>query len=241
MSSSIWTPAAVASEARPWRANVWRMVEAQHIASTMKIVDTRDEQDLLEDLLERSKPAAPTETGQLDYLLATPFRYRPLKEGSRFRATTDPGVFYGAASVHTAGAELGYWRWRFLRDAADLERLGPVAHTAFCAAVHTSAVDLRQPPFKVDAKHWKHHSDYGSTQAFGRIARAAAIRGIVYESVRDPQRGECVALLAPDAFSSPRPLPEQQTWFLAVTKTGVTWRRDNDSLAFAAADWEYRE
>lgn len=89
------------------------MVEAQHTASTMKIVDSRDEQDVLEE----SKPARPAAAEALDFLLATPFRYDPRRGGSRFRAATDPGVFYGAESVRTAGAKLGYWRWRFLIDA----------------------------------------------------------------------------------------------------------------------------
>ncbi len=37
-------------------ARPWRVVEAQHIAATMKIVDDVSEQGLLESLLERSKP-----------------------------------------------------------------------------------------------------------------------------------------------------------------------------------------
>ena len=166
MSFNTWMPAAVSSEARPWAGTVWRMVEAQHTASTMKIVDNDAEQDLLETLLESSKPAQPGSVLALDYLLATPFRYHPLRGGSRFRAITDPGVFYGAESVRTASAELGYWRWRFLKDAVDLEKLEPVAHTAFSADVRTQTVDLRQPTFSADATAWLHPADYGATQAF---------------------------------------------------------------------------
>jgi hypothetical protein len=57
------------------------MVEAQHTASTMKIVDNSEEQDLLETLLEGSKPAQSDSALALDYLLATPFRYYPLRGG----------------------------------------------------------------------------------------------------------------------------------------------------------------
>jgi hypothetical protein len=84
------------------------MVEAQHIASTMKIVDNEAEQTLLENLLEDSKPVQPTlgrgNGPRVHYLLATPFRYTPACGGSRFRALTDPGVFYGAESVLSAHA-----------------------------------------------------------------------------------------------------------------------------------------
>ena len=59
----------------------------------MKIVDDAAEQNLLESLLETSKPPLPDPTDGLDYLLATPFRYSPARPGSRFRSVTDPGVF----------------------------------------------------------------------------------------------------------------------------------------------------
>ena len=213
------------------------MVEAQHTASTMKIVDNDDEQDLLETLLESSKPAQPASALKLDYLLATPFRYSPLRGGSRFRTVTDPGVFYGAESVRTASAELGFWRWKFLKDAVDLEKLEPVAHTAFSADVSTQLVDLRKPPFSADAKAWLHPTDYTATQAFAQVAREANVGGIQYQSVRDPDPAWCVALLTPQAFSRTKPRPLMQNWWLAVHRDAVTWRRDNESMTFSAAAW----
>lgn len=237
MSSNTWTPLAVSSEAQAWRGSVWRMVEAQHVASTMKIVDGQAEQDLLETLLEASKPALPPGAEALDYLLATPFRYNPRLSGSRFRSLTDPGVFYGAESVRTASAELGYWRWKFLKDAPGLEKLEPVAHTAFRADVSTLAVDLRKPPFSADAAAWQHPSDYSGTQAFACVAREAEIGGIVYQSVRDPHPAWCMALLTPHAFAKPRPHAAMQTWWLAVHQDQVIWRRESKSMTFSTAAW----
>ncbi len=231
MSFNTWTPLAVSSEASPWQGEVWRMVEAQHVASTMKIVDSRDEQDVLEALLETSKPAQPTI--KLDYLLATPFRYAPQGNGSRFRATHDPGVFYGAESVRTAGAELGYWRWKFLQDAVDLEKLEPVAHTAFRAFIDTCAVDLRHPPFDRDASVWKNPTDYLATQAFARVARESGVGAIIYQSVRDATPAWCLALLAVEGFAKPKPHPATQTWWLAVYKDQVIWRREQEAMSFS--------
>lgn len=213
------------------------MVESQHIAATMKLVDNRDEQDLLESLLEASKPPSPRNTTGLDYLLATPFRYDPKRGGSRFRAVTDAGVFYGAESVRTAGAELGYWRWKFLQDAVDLERIEPVAHTAFRTEIATRVVDLRKPPFDADAAIWQHPTRYEPTQQFARIAREADIGGILYQSVRDPQPAWCVALLTPGGFVKTRPHAERQTWYLAVSHHEVTLRRDTESMQFNASVW----
>lgn len=237
MSFNTLTPAAVSSEAFPWTGSVWRMVEAQHTASTMKIVDSDDEQDLLETLLEGSKPARLASAQPLDYLLATPFRYYPLRKGSRFRAITDPGVFYAAESASTAGAELGYWRWKFLMDAVDLDKLEPVAHTAFSVQVSTQVVDLRRPPFNADASLWLHPADYTATQTFAKAAREARVGAIQYQSVRDPKPAWCMALLTPQAFSKPKPNPLMQTWWLAVHQDSVTWRRDKESMTFAATAW----
>lgn len=237
MSSTTWTPRAVSSEARSWAAPAWRIVEALHVASTMKIVDNAVEQDILEMLLESSKPPQPVSTLQLDYLLAAPFRYDPLRSGSRFRAVTDPGVFYGTGSVRTACAELGYWRWKFLEDAIDLDRIGPVPHTAFRVKLATDIVDLREPPFAADSSVWAHPTDYSATQAFARTVRQTHVGGIIYSSLRDPESGWCIAVLDSAAFASPRPDPVTQTWWLAVQQDAVVWRRSGEQLTFDASRW----
>lgn len=52
----------------------------------MKLVDTLDDQEILEDRIEATKPVLPTECRALDYLLAAPFRYDTIyPKGSRFR------------------------------------------------------------------------------------------------------------------------------------------------------------
>ena len=77
MSSSIWTRCAGDSELRPLRLSPWRVVESQHQVSTRKLVDSADEQALLEELIDGAKPPDLTR-GRLHYLLFTPFRYPPL-------------------------------------------------------------------------------------------------------------------------------------------------------------------
>ena len=214
------------------------MVEAQHIFATMKLVDGREEQDLLESLLEQSKPVFPVLTKNLDYLLATPFRYPPTKNGSRFRSMIDPGVFYAAQSEHTAGAELGYWRWKFLIESPALESLAPNAHTAFQVSMKAMAIDLRQPPYVNHAQQWMHPADYSATQKLAREARAQDIAAIIYQSVRDPEPGWCVALLTPRGFDRHRPHPTTHTWFLSVTRQEVNWRRDAQSMTFSTQRWQ---
>jgi hypothetical protein len=232
VSFNTWTPHAVSSEAFPWQERVWRIVEAQHVASTMKLVDDVDEQHTLEVLLEGSKPMMRPGTANLDYLLATPFRYHPKRGGSRFRSEIDPGVFYGAESIRTAGAELGYWRWRFLRDSVDLNYLGPVAHTVFCCEPSCRVVDLRCSPFAQDATAWTTSDRYLETQEIARVARKADVQAIIYESVRDETPAWCVAILNPAVFDGIRPKIDERAWFLSVTQNSVQLRSQHESYSY---------
>lgn len=75
MALPIWIPDALRSERSPVKKTYWRCVEAQHVVSTLQLVDTLDEQRLLEDILENTKPPVPPECEGLHYLYMTPFRY----------------------------------------------------------------------------------------------------------------------------------------------------------------------
>lgn len=52
-----------------------------------------------------------------------------------------------------------------------------------------------------------------------------------------PQPGWCVAVLTPAAFARPKPHPQTQTWWLAVRRDGVLWRREGEAFIFAAGGW----
>jgi hypothetical protein len=232
-----WTPHAVSSEAFPWREKVWRIVEAQHIASTMKLVDDLQEQETLESLLEASKPLMRLGTSHLDYLLSTPFRYHPKRGGSRFRSEIDPGVFYGAQSIRTAGAELAYWRWCFLKDALDLNFLSPIAHTVFSCEPSCHAVDLGLAPFTKDAALWCNSSQYLHTQETAQMARKSDVQAIVYQSVRDVIPAWCIAILDPKVFRGIKPKIDERAWFLSVSQDGATLKSQGEAYSFAMSDW----
>ena len=214
-------PETLRQAARRSHAKPWRVVEAQHRASTMRLVDTLAEQRVLEDLLESSKPPLPAGASSLHYLLATPFRYpAPPPVGSRFRGIGDPGVWYGADAVPSALAEIAYWRLKFLADSPATPDLPPVPHTAFRASVGGMAVVLGEEPFARDRALWESPHSYVATQALARAARAAPLALIRYRSVRDPRHRACVAVLTPTAFRKNEPL-EQHTWLIKVTRERV--------------------
>ena len=171
-----WTPPALASEGHAYAHLLWRVVEAQHTASTMRLVDSLEEQGTLEAVLELSKPALPDAARALHYLLGTPFRYRP-RAGSRFRCAFEAGVWYGAELLRTALAEKSYWRLRFLLDSPGTPQLKPVPHTAFRAgcAPH-AALDLTAEPLVRERSAWTSPVSYARTQALATGARAAGHR-----------------------------------------------------------------
>lgn len=235
-----WRAPAIARAALRFAGDLWRAVEAQHVVSTMALVDTAEEQAVLEDLLEDGKPPLPAAAIGLHHLLFTPFRYRPPPGGSRFRGDNDPGVFYAADEVRTACAELGYWRWRHLLDTPTLASMPSTSQTVFRVNVVAFAVDLRDPPYAAERARWTSPDDYGACQAFGRAARDAGVRAIRYESVRDPMHAGCCAVLHPDAFAKRAPL-DQQSWMLSVSREHVVWRRahalSSESFDFDAGAW----
>ena len=234
-----WTPDAIASAASETSLEIWRAVEAQHVVSTMRLVETPAEQQRLEAILDRSKPRLSSALDGLHFLLSAPFRYRPHPPGSRFRAADDPGVFYGAREVRTACAETAWWRWKgFLLDARALVELPPVTFTIFPVAVADRAIDLREPPFEADRATWTHRSDYAGTQQLGRLAREADVGLIVYESVRDPSHGANVAVMDPRAFREFRPT-RGQTWTLLVNRSRATWIRSQKMAhSFETRAWQ---
>jgi len=211
----------------------WRGVEAQHVVSTMRLVDTLAEQAVLEQVLERSKPALPAAAAGKHYLLSTPFRYRP-RHGSRFRRPGALGFWYGATALKTACAEVAFWRWRFLTDSAGLENDELLTeHTFFQAAVSGLAIDLTTPPWAAAAAHWMQALDYGATQALADAASERGVQWLHYASVRDAG-GTCAAVLDVAALDS-IDLASQQTWHCRTTRTSVRLVHDADRFEWAWA------
>ena len=175
-----WTPAALASEAHRLAGRCWRVVEAQHVVSTMKVVDTLAEQERLEQLLERSKPPVPPECRHLHYLLSTPFRYgAPYPRGSRFRrAGMTPGVFYASQTVTTAMAEMSFARLLFFAESPGTPWPANASeHTAFQARFRTNTgLDLTAAPFDRERARWTHPTDYEACQALAERRAPPACR-----------------------------------------------------------------
>ncbi|MCG5238057.1 RES family NAD+ phosphorylase [Xanthobacter oligotrophicus] len=232
MSLPIWTPDALRSEAQPFNAAAWRFVEAQHRVSTLKLVDSLVEQEALEDILEEAKPLVPEACRHLDYLLSTPFRYRPYPSGSRFRrAGLTLGVWYGAERPETAAAEMVFYRFLFYAESPQTPFPDDAAdYTAFSVALATPlAIDLTVGAFAGFAECWTHLTDYGACQALAEAVRQIDGEVIRYASVRDPEQGANLAVLSCRAFHSHVPM-ERQTWRIRISSTGAQAVREHPRL-----------
>jgi len=236
MSSSIWTRCAGDSELRELRLSPWRVVESQHQVSTRKLVDSADEQALLEQLIDGAKPPDHT-GGRLHYLLFTPFRYPPLPFGSRFGRRHERGIWYGSLERRTAFAEVAYYRLLFIEGTH--AELGTITTplTAFRAALRTTrGVALDAPPFDAFRTVIASPSRYDDTQALGDAMRAADVDAFTYPSARDNEGGVNVAAFVPSVFGRAKPT-SLESWYCSASRERVDitrgdyFRRETFSFA----------
>lgn len=220
MSSSIWTRCAGDSELRALRLQPWRAVEAQHHVSTRKLVDSAGEQAVLEDLIDGAKPPVRV-GGRLHYLLSTPFRYPPLRSGSRFGTRHEPGLWYGSESREVAFADVAYYRLVFLEGTrADLGALSTQLTVFRVSARSARGVDLVAPPFDAHRRAIASPVRYTATHALGAAMRAAGVELFRYPSARDPKGGANVGAFTPDVFGRARPR-DLETWDCTATRALV--------------------
>jgi hypothetical protein len=224
--SNIWIQCAGGSRLIALQVDAWRVVESQHQVSTRKLVDSDAEQQVLEQLIDAAKPPERTR-GALHYLLFTPFRYPPLRYGSRFGARHEPGIWYGAELLRTSFAEVAYYRLLFLEGTAANLGLLQTELTSFRALIKTErGIDLTRPPFDAFADDLRNKRDYQAPQALGSAMRAADVAAFRYLSARDIENGVSIGVISPAAFG--RRMPKGlQTWHCVATRDVVEFvRRD---------------
>jgi RES domain len=210
-----------------------RIVESQEQVATNALVDTLFEQDILERLLEHTKPPLPSNSGSLHYLLSTPFRYPPLPYGSRFGSRWEPSLLYGSQTLPTLFAEAAYYRFVFWQGMSTppptLKLL--TQHTVFTARYHTAhGLQLQLAPFTEFTEDLIDPMRYTITQQLGSAMREAGVEAFEYLSARDPARGVNVALFSPAALASSE--PAQQRSCLCETKADTVSFYANDPMLY---------
>jgi hypothetical protein len=215
-----WDACLAEARAGPVSGRLLRLVESQEEVATTQLVSSLERQAVLEDLLEATKPPRRVGTERLHYLLATPFRYPPLKHGSRFGSRIEPSLFYGSLGLNTVLAEAAYYRFVFWQGMTiPPENKLVTQHTMFEAEYRTErGLQLHAAPFAAHRKLLTHPSDYAATQELGWKMRQAGIEAFEYLPARDPEGGLNVALFTPDALPGNEPR-SMEPWLCELTGT----------------------
>jgi len=205
----------------------WRVVEAQHISSSRDLVESREEHDVLEMLLETAKPWVDKNT---HYLVFSPFRYPPLKYGSRFGQPHEPSLWYGSLTLDTAFAEVAYYRLQFFQDtAADLGYI-EIPMTAFQVHIRTEhGIDLTNQPFSAYVDHISNQTSYEYSQPLGRAMREASVGAFAFFSARTRHPGTNIAAFTPRVFhkTNDQYIFTQQNWRCIANKSHIEFTRSD--------------
>jgi hypothetical protein len=204
------------------------VVESQFENSTRKLVDSDDEQRVLEELLERVKPPVPSEPEfeHLHYLLFTPFRYPPLRYGSRFGPKDERGIWYGALERRTCFAETAFYRLLFLEHTKAIIEPLHVELTCFSVSIRTMrGVDLTVAPFRKYRSQLVSRTSYVATHELGTEMRAAGVEAFLFTSARDPEQGTNVGLFTPCFVDKDVSTTNMQAWRCVVDRTKVEFRQ----------------
>jgi hypothetical protein len=203
--------------------SVCRMVETQEYAATTSLVDDLEEQAILEQILDDFKPSYADDTQDLHYLISTPFRYPPLKYGSRFGAIIEPSYFYASETISTCLAEAAFYRF-YLIDGTEtpFPNMIQSEHSLFFVRVlSTRALDLTQIS---DAKIQNQLTDPGSysfTQQVGLQARQDGADLLRYFSARSQEQGINVAIDNHTIIQSEKPEDKVEYICQLDSKTGI--------------------
>lgn len=204
---------------------IYRLAESQEQIATRRYVDSLQEQAVLEELLESSKPEY-EDYSHLDYLLRSPFRYPPLEHGSRFGRPHEMSLFYGAESLHTTLTEVAYYRFIFFQDIEQPPHpLLTSEHTTFSVSYFTNnGIKLQSTPFDQFEPQLRNPTHYADTQQLGSDMREAGVEAFEYLSARDTDRGICIGLFTPAALIDRKP-EGMTTWLCEVDSQSISFKR----------------
>jgi hypothetical protein len=218
----------------PLNNHLLRIVESQEQIATNSLVDNLEKQAVLEEMLDSSKPPAPSVNGALHYLLATPFRYPPLRYGSRFGAKHEPSLLYGSLTEETAFAETGYYRflfWSGMSTPPPSDKL-ITQHTIFSVPYTTNTgLKLQNFPFSDYPDQLLNPVSYEDTQSLGRAMREHGIDAFEYLSARDCNHGINAALFNAGALAATTPKNQRQ-WICETTHDTVRFYSVADKTGY---------
>ncbi len=228
----------------------WRAVEAQHKVVTRRLKDSLVEHLNLEELLDHRTVSEST-SSKLHYLLSTPFRYPPLKYGSRFGTRKEKGIFYGSLDLSTAMAEVAYYRFLFITSILNENEIygdDNAIYTDFTffkfEVSPKKFVSLINPFFLSKLNKICSPTDYKYSQKLGKTLKKMGVDAICYPSARNPRGGLETAIFKP-VFSTNKPLSFKHIHCKTTSKLCEFIVRDenqsNHSYKFNIEDFYFKD
>ena len=213
-------PEHLLAHARPLAGTVVRITDRQGYQATERWTSSVAAQARLEALIETAKP--PALLGQ-HRLLSTPFRYPPLRSGSRFTPADERELFYAARALNTVLAERAFHALRLLEGSAlpsgkVIQRQQTSFHVEIAAG---RGLQLQHCLASAELAVVTDPCSYSASQALGRKLRQLKVEAYEVPSARAPLEPPCVGVLSPAAFAS-TPF-DLQDWALEIRPDGVTF------------------
>ena len=238
--TEVWLKTNGETHIKPLIGLIYRLVESQEQIATLGLVNNVYEQGVLEDLLETTKSPIPEKTETLHYLLKTPFRYPPLKYGSRFGKSFDRGLFYASLNINTALVETAYYRFVYMLG-PEIPFNAPISseYSSFSVKVRCDrGIFLDLPPFSDYESILVSPSSYSETQKLGADMREASVGAFRYISARDKSKGKNIALFTPDAFFNNKP-SKLTTWICqaSIHEVGFLSKENQKRILFNQKDF----
>lgn len=205
----------------------WRAVGDQKDGpATQTLVDSLEELDILEQCLDAVKPKVPDGISakyKHGYLLTTPFRYPPLKYGSRFGGRHEMGIFYCAKEKTTALCEGAYYGLVFYDGMEEPPPTKRITQSITVFSFEYSALkglNLHSKPFLDYQDTFTDPSNYKETQRLGSSMRELNIDGFEYTSARTINGGINLGFLNSSVFTSDL---KTENWVKEITHEKVTY------------------
>lgn len=183
-----------------------RLVQKQGIDSLYPLVDGLEQLARLEMLVETSKPRvqAAGANKRSHPLLTTPFRYPPLKHGSRFGSRETRGMFYGSRSRVGTLVEVAFYGMLFWEGCVEAPP-APIRRHQTLFSVHLNAtrgLQLQAIDAEAAQAMLRDPVHYGPTQQLGKWMRDQGLEAFEYLSARSSDVLIQVGVFTPAVFKT---------------------------------------
>lgn len=212
----------------------WRIEPLEEKTSLRKLVDSIEEQKILEEMMRES--ASEVSRSGLHPLLGNRFKNPPLTRASRFGRKTEPSLWYGALNVETSLVEIAFHRLAFINASVISDESVISQMIAFSVNLKIlRGIALHEKPFIKYKNEISSPSSYAVSQLLGANMRKNNIDGFTFISARDVKAGVNVGLFKINAFAGQSPNRESlQTWqcFLTANKAEFVQTSVDSERAF---------